>query len=295
MPELVNKYFPVLDHGFVALKDYMGSDQDIEEAARVSYGGGNRKASDTRNLLRYLMRMRHTSPFEMAEIKLHMGLPIFVARQAIRHRVFSTNEFSGRYSVMPSIFYEPSRDRYVEQSKTNKQGSNFDSLIFDNDGDWEDFEQSRCISREISEIHYNWCIKKGISREIARIDLPLSTYTYWYWKVDLHNLLHFLELRLDEHAQWEIRQYAKIIAGIVGQLFPLTWEAFCDYRLYGAKFSYQEMKGLIDDKDPEGLSRREYGEFKRKISELPIYNTYPLDISSAKDHKYFEDMIAKSL
>src|SRR5690349_19446800 len=196
--ELLGLYFPVLDHGFVALVDYMGTDACIERAARVSYGYGTRQVSKTRGLLRYLRRQLHTTPSEMVELKFHCSMPMFVARQWIRHRTANVNEYSGRYSLMPMLFYTPSEEQLQTQSRVNNQGRS---------GEPVPVEQYREALRRWEEIRsasrstYEWLTGEEIARELARIDLPLSTYTQWYWKVDLHNLLHFLKLRVDAHAQ----------------------------------------------------------------------------------------------
>lgn len=287
--DVTDKYFRVLDHGFVCLKDSMGNDQSIEEMARVSYQGGTRKISDTEGLLRYLFRGKHTSPFERVEFVFHVGLPLFVARQWMRHRTFSYNEMSGRYSEMKTLYYTPSRERCVQQSKTNKQGGSWWEPINDYDGYLE------CIDhiRKTDTHHYKHCLENNLTRELARIDLPLSMYTYFICKVDLHNLFHFLSLRLNPHAQWEIRQYAEIMAGIVQQITPLAWNAFVDYQLDGCSMSRME-RGLLTicfnrqldpinkmstvekiAKDTYNMSNREIGEFFSKILE-PHMSDYPL-------------------
>lgn len=188
------------------------------------------------------MRERHTSPFEMCELVLHIGMPIFTARQFVRHRSASLNEVSGRYSIMTNQCYTPTQDRYCTQHSTCKQGS---SCVLVGDEDQKHIQWQTKKLRDLSHKHYDDCLEANLARELARIDLPLSTYTYWYWKIDVHNLLHFLKLRLDEHAQWEIQQYAKIIAGIVRVWLPLTWEAFCDYVLNAVSLSVQEQGVLL--------------------------------------------------
>ena len=200
--EILGGYFPVLDHGFVALVDYMGTDQDIERAARVSYGAGTRRVSQTRGLVRYLQRHAHTTPAEMVELKFHCAMPMFVARQWIRHRTASVNELSARYSLLPLLFYTPAAGDFAHQSSVNNQGREDEpasaALHAEAIARWERL-------REQAAGAYGWLLGEDVARELARIDLPLSTYTQWYWKVDLHNLLHFLALRVDAHAQWEIR------------------------------------------------------------------------------------------
>jgi len=208
----------VLDHGFVRLVDHMGDDSSIVQAARVSYGEGTKSVRCDTGLIRYLMRNQHMSPFEMCELKFHIKLPIFVARQWIRHRTANVNEISARYSVISDDFYVPSVVNY--QSKDNKQGSG------------AEHEHSESFVREISRISYKayesykYMIEEGVAREQARIILPVNMYTEWYWKIDLRNLLHFLKLRMDSHAQFEIREYANAIAQVVREHYPVTWSAF---------------------------------------------------------------------
>ncbi len=222
------KKIPVLDEGFVCLVDAMGDDAAIVQAARVSYGAGTKQVSDDRTLIRYLMRHEHTTPFEMCEVKLLVRVPMDCWRQWIRHRMASVNEYSTRYSVAIDAAHRTGSDQWRKQAASNRQGS---------EGTLEP-EAGRRLSQAEAELHahardvYRQRLEAGIAREQARKDLPLSTYTEAYWKIDLHNLLHFLQLRMDEHAQWEIRQYASAIGReIVRPLFPLAWEAFEDYRL----------------------------------------------------------------
>lgn len=221
------KKFPVLNDGFVSLVDWMGSDAAVCQAARVSYGDGTRKVSDDRTLLRYLMRHRHTTPFEMAEVKLLIRVPMDCWRQWIRHRTASVNEYSTRYSLAIDSTYETPTEGWRLQATNNRQGS----------AGFLDAEVGARLSREESEFHqcsralYQKRVDAGIAREQARKDLPLSTYTEAYWKCNLHNLFHFLALRMESHAQWEIVQYATIIGEcIVGALFPISYEAFLDYQ-----------------------------------------------------------------
>ena len=219
---------PVLDDGFVALVDCMGDDSSVVEAARVSYGAGTRRVSDDRGLIRYLMRHRHTTPFEMAEIKLLVRVPMDTWRQWIRHRSASVNEYSTRYSVAIDAAQATPPDAWRTQSANNRQGS--EGLLDDSVG--EELSRSEAEFQQRARALYDERLQHGVAREQARKDLPLSTYTEAYWKIDLHNLLHFLALRMDAHAQWEIRQYATVIGEqIVRPLFPLVWEAFVDYRL----------------------------------------------------------------
>jgi len=219
---------PVLDDGFVALVDCMGDDGSVVEAARVSYGAGTRRVSDDRGLVRYLMRHRHTTPFEMAEIKLLVRVPMDTWRQWIRHRSASVNEYSTRYSVAIDGAQTTPPDAWRSQSASNRQGS--EGLLDEALG--AELTQSEAEFQQRARDLYDDRLKQGVAREQARKDLPLSTYTEAYWKIDLHNLLHFLALRMDSHAQLEIRQYATVIGEqIVRPLFPLVWEAFVDYRL----------------------------------------------------------------
>ncbi|MGI9038980.1 MAG: FAD-dependent thymidylate synthase [Gemmatimonadota bacterium] len=253
--EILGGYFPVLDHGFVSLVDYMGGDEDIERAARVSYGYGTRKRSATRGLIRYLRRHAHTTPSEMVEFKFHCSMPIFVARQWCRHRTASLNEVSGRYSLMPLLFYEPPAANFALQSSSNNQGREptpaTPELYAEASRRWER------LRREASDT-YGWLVEEQVARELARIDLPLSTYTQWYWKIDLHNLLHFLRLRVDAHAQWEIQEYGRVMAGMLARVAPLSYEAWLDYEVMGARMSAAELdvlRGLIEV-DEEGLRTR---------------------------------------
>ncbi len=225
---LLGHSFPVLDDGFIRLVDYMGTDQSIVQAARVSYGAGTKKVSQDRGLIRYLLRHRHTTPFEMCEIKLHIRVPMDAWRQWIRHRTASVNEVSSRYSVVTNSAQTTAPDQWRRQASDNKQGS---SGFFDETVGAEFTESERALQAEARRV-YEDKVERGVAREQARKDLPLCTYTEAYWKINLHNLLHFLALRMDSHAQKEIREYATIIGEqIVAQWLPLTWEAFLDYRL----------------------------------------------------------------
>lgn len=246
---LLNKYFPVHNHGFVALKDYMGTDACIENAARVSYGQGTRPVSDTEKLLRRLKRDNHTSPFEMVELKFHCAMPIFVARQWIRHRTASVNEYSGRYSKMPAMFYEPLPEQVCHQSKRNKQGRAAQVLpdLYD------EFKLATDFNRKHDVSFYDWCLENDFAREIARIDLPLSTYTQWYWKIDLHNLMHFLTLRCAPEAQWEIREYALRMAAMVREIAPISFSAWLDYQLNSLTLSAHEVFYLKEGTIPASV------------------------------------------
>lgn len=301
--EILNRYIPVLDHGFVALKDYMGGDDAVEEAARVSYQSGTRTTSDQRTLIRYLRRHRHTSPSEQVEVKLHVGMPIFVARQLVRHRTFSINEISGRYSLMPLLFYTPQPDQMRPQSSTNKQGRSGAPVSLDRYEraveDWRDL-RARAVAT------YEGLTAGDVAREIARIDLPLSTYTSWVWKADLHNLFHMVGLRADPHAQWETRVFANVIAGVIQRIAPLSFEAWIDYEFCGVRFSRMERIAMLrmiagHFRRPEdachalGMSGREVEEFGAKMAADPRDKpSFSLDLSSAKDPEHFERMYRES-
>jgi thymidylate synthase (FAD) len=234
LDDILGVPFNVLDDGLVRVVDYMGDDAAVVQAARVSYGAGTKKASDDRGLIRYLLRHRHTTPFEMCSIKFHVRVPMDAWRQWIRHRTASTNETSTRYSIAIEGTQKTAADQWRIQSTDNKQGSR----------GWIDPEAGNELTRQEAEFHdtaralYNERLEQGIAREQARKDLPLCTYTEAYWKMDLHNLLHFLALRMDPHAQLEIREYANIIGReIVSRWVPHTWEAFEDYRMGAMVFS----------------------------------------------------------
>lgn len=249
----------VLDKGYVKLIDKMGTDKTIVNAARTSYGKGTKTVRDDENLLRYLMRHHHSGPFEFCEMTFEMKLPIFVARQLIRHRTFSVNEISARYSELPEEFYIPKVWR--KQTTKNKQGSEGE-VEFD-----INYYETEC--NHLFSI-YGAYLEEGMTREQARMVLPLSTYTKWVWKCDLRNILHMLKLRLDEHAQEETREYAKAIASIVKENFPITYKAFEDYMLYSVTFSRQEMDIIREHlKDikviSNKLTKREKDEFYSKI------------------------------
>ena len=251
MEEILYAALPVLGDGkgFVRVIDYMGDDAAIVQAARVSYGSGTRRSRDDQGLINYLMRNAHTSPFEMCEIKLHVKLPIFVARQWIRHRTANVNEYSARYSILDNEFYIPAAEHIGVQSASNRQGR----------GDTLDPEQARRVQallREDAErayAHYEELLNEtpegepadpdrpGIARELARMNLSLNFYTQWYWKTDLHNLMHFLRLRIDPHAQWEIRAYGERINEVLARWVPMTYNAFTNYRLGGAQLSEQAL------------------------------------------------------
>jgi thymidylate synthase (FAD) len=247
------RQFSVLDHGFVALVDAMPrlvpagqtADQAIVQAARVSYGQGTKKISEDKGLIRYLLRHRHTTPFEMVEFKFHIAMPIFIARQWIRHRTANVNEYSGRYSVMPDRFYRPSVEQVRKQSASNRQGGSdrFEVTANQEQMTAEAFVQFLAESEALYAKYRN-LVDQGVSREMARIGLPVSLYTEWYWKIDLHNLLHFLSLRMDSHAQEEIQAFAIAMHDLIAPIVPVTMEAWRDYVFGGSKLSRLEIDAL---------------------------------------------------
>ncbi|MGG7568538.1 FAD-dependent thymidylate synthase [Rhodovulum sp. DZ06] len=266
---------PVLDHGFVRVVDYMGDDAAIVQAARVSYGAGTRKARDDRGLIRYLMRHWHSTPFEMCELKLHVKLPIFVARQWIRHRTANVNEYSARYSILDREFYTPAPDQLAAQAVNNRQGRG--AVLEGREAE----EALRMLKSEASRAFdtYETLLaegdesRDGLARELARAVLPASTYTQWYWKVDLHNLFHFLRLRADPHAQYEIRVYAEAMCEIVKDWVPAAYEAFEDYRLGGVQMSGAAMAclrrmlaGEEVTQESSGMSAGEWREFQAALA-----------------------------
>jgi thymidylate synthase (FAD) len=255
---------PCLDHGFVRAVDYMGDDGAVVQAARVSYGRGTRKVSEDRALIRYLMRHRHTTPFEMCELKLHVKLPIFVARQWIRHRTANVNEASGRYSILDREFYLPRPEDIAVQSTNNKQGR---GEVLSVDAAAEVLHLLRRDAEQCYDTYERLLDDHKLARELARMNLGVNYYTQWYWKIDLHNLLHFLSLRIDPHAQYEIRVYGEAIASLVKDWVPAVWEAFDDYRV-GAVTLSRQMLAVVRRKiagddvafEDSGLSRREWDE-----------------------------------
>ncbi len=270
---LLGKRIDCLDKGFVRLIDVMGDDAAIVQAARVSYGSGTKKVLEDRGLIRYLLRHAHTTPFEMVEFKFHVKLPIFVARQWIRHRTANVNEYSGRYSEMKDEFYTPNPNDIRPQSVLNKQGRSEETLP---DGMAEQAANAFKAGQDDAYAQYQEFLEQGIAREIARINLPVSNYTEWYWKIDLHNLFHFLRLRIDSHAQYEIRVFAEAIAELVKPFVPHAWEAFEDYVLNAHRMTAPElkvMKHLLESMEfPSdetlaelGLKGREAVEFKDKM------------------------------
>jgi thymidylate synthase (FAD) len=265
---------PVLDHGFVRVIDYMGDDAAICQAARVSYGKGTKSVSNDEGLVRYLMRHWHSTPFEMCEVKLHVKLPVFVARQWIRHRTANVNEYSARYSILDREFYIPAPENLAAQSEVNNQGRGnalqgeeaarvLEVLKGDSQRCYDHYEEM--IGQEGQD---------GLARELARMNLPANIYTQWYWKVDLHNLFHFLRLRADAHAQYEIRVYAEAMCKIVADWVPFAYKAFEDYRLGAVTMSAQMvaclkrmLAGETVTKENSGMTAREWREFQAAIGQ----------------------------
>ena len=280
LEKILYEAIPALDHGFVRVIDYMGDDTSIVQSARVSYGKGTKKISNDKGLIKYLMRHRHSTPFEMCEIKFHIKLPIFIARQWIRHRTANVNEYSARYSILDKEFYIPSAENLAAQSQINNQGRG-DALTDDEASNViqilkNDAEQTYANYETLLNENSSGGVldegKSGIARELARMNLTLNTYTQWYWKIDLNNLLHFLALRADDHAQYEIRVYADVMLDLVKKWVPLTYEAFEDYRMGGTELSAKEiklmrklLKGEKVSFEEEGLSKREWSELQRKF------------------------------
>jgi len=286
LEKILYEAIPVLDHGFVRVVDYMGDDTSIVQSARVSYGKGTKKVSTDSGLIKYLMRHRHSTPFEMCEIKYHIKLPIFIARQWIRHRTANVNEYSARYSILDKEFYMPSKDHLAAQSTSNRQGRGdlingkqadeiLNILKKDADQTYDNYELMLNERFDGTTINEN---NKGLARELARMNLTLNTYTQWYWKTDLLNLLNFLSLRADSHAQYEIRAYADVMVDTLKKWVPITFDSFMDYRIGGMELSakgkavIQKMiKGEKCTFDSSLLSKREWNElmesfgFKEKI------------------------------
>lgn len=276
LEDLLYNPIHVLDHGFIRVIDYMGNDNAVVQAARVSYGKGTKQTSQDKALINYLMRHRHTTPFEMCDIKFHIKLPIFVARQWIRHRTASVNEYSARYSILGNEFYLPARENLAAQSKINKQGRGDQSVPDDVAGHVLNIlknDAMQCYDHYIemmNEDELGNVVNEnniGITRELARMNLTLNYYTEWYWKINLHNLLHFLALRADAHAQYEIRVYAEKMLDIVKAWMPFTYEAFEEYRLHSTHFSRKAMEvirkmiaGQEVSFEQSGMSKREWEE-----------------------------------
>ena len=276
LEKILYKPLKVLDRGFIRVVDYMGNDASVVQAARVSYGKGTKKKSEDNNLIRYLLRHKHTTPFEMCEIKLHIKLPIFIARQWIRHRTASVNEYSARYSILEDEFYFPKIENLSTQSTTNKQGG----------GNKIEENHAKIILKKLKEDSlrcydsYKWMLneendksyeknRKGLSRELARINLTLNTYTQWYWKIDLHNFMHFVNLRAEDHSQFEIREYGKTLIKILKSWAPLTYDAFMSYKFASSEISREGLdviKKMIAGKrvsiKDTSLSKREWNELQ---------------------------------
>mgnify|MGYP003445033903 FL=1 len=261
---ILDKEFPVLDKGFVRLVDYFGGDQRIVQSARVSYGEGTKSVSQDGALIDYLLRHQHTSPFEQVVMTFHVKMPIFVARQGVRHRTGRMNEVSGRYSIMKEEFYVPEAEKVAPQSKDNKQGRA--SEAFDSETANKIINQLEEGQKSSYENHSE-LLDAGLAREIARINLPLSLYTEFYWEMDLHNLFHFLKLRLDSHAQYEIRVYAEVMLEMCKKVAPMATESFINHQNNGVNFSGEEMDALraILDGKPNPLEGKKKDRFEEKI------------------------------
>ncbi len=275
LEKILYEAIPILDHGFIRVVDYMGDDTSIVQAARVSYGKGTKKVSTDSGLIKYLMRHWHSTPFEMCEIKYHVKLPIFIARQWIRHRTANVNEYSARYSILDKEFYLPTSENLAAQSQSNRQGRGeviegeqakqvLELLKNDAERTYKNYEEMLNQRFDGTTIDEN---KKGLARELARMNLTLNTYTQWYWKTDLLNLMNFLRLRADSHAQYEIRAYADAMLDTVKKWVPITYEAFMDYRVGGTEVSSKGKKviqklinGEKVDIEQSGLSKREWNE-----------------------------------
>ncbi len=264
---LLDKEIKVLDHGFIRLVDYMGGDSRIVQSARVSYGKGTKSVREDEALIDYLMRHQHTSPFEQVVLTFHCKMPIFIARQWIRHRAARVNEISGRYSVMEDEFYLPEETAIQYQNKDNRQGRDPQEVPAHLRQKVLDILTK---GQQVAYDDYQKMLADDIARELARINLPLSLYTQWYWQIDLHNLFHFLELRMDEHAQWEIRQYANVIADITRAVAPLAFRAFETHVVNAVRFSGSEIQALAanlrgQEHDLKGSRKIEYEAKLRKI------------------------------
>ena len=275
LEKILYEAIPALDHGFVRVIDYMGDDSSIVQSARVSYGKGTKQVSTDKGLIKYLMRHWHSTPFEMCEIKYHVKLPIFIARQWIRHRTANVNEYSARYSILDKEFYLPAQEHLAAQSKSNRQGRGevlegeqakkvLDLLKNDAERTYENYEMMLNERYDGSIINENGV---GLARELARMNLTLNTYTQWYWKTDLLNLMNFLRLRADHHAQYEIRTYADAMLDTLKRWVPITYDAFMDYRVGGTEVSdkgkkviQKLIKGDKVSMEESGLSKREWNE-----------------------------------
>ena len=285
LEKVLYEAIPVLDHGFIRVIDYMGDDSSIVQSARVSYGKGTKKVSTDEGLIKYLMRHRHSTPFEMCEIKYHVKLPIFIARQWIRHRTANVNEYSARYSILDKEFYLPAKEQLAAQSQSNRQGRGdvlqgkqaedvLNILKDDATRTYDNYEKLLNERFDGTKIDEN---KVGLARELARMNLTLNTYTQWYWKTDLLNLLNFLFLRADNHAQYEIRVYADKMLETVKKWVPITYQAFMDYRVGAAEISSKGLKvikSMISGKnvgqEESGLSKREWNELMEKLDKKDL-------------------------
>ena len=281
LEKILYEAIPILDHGFIRVIDYMGNDTSIVQAARVSYGKGTKQVSTDSGLIKYLMRHWHSTPFEMCEIKYHVKLPIFIARQWIRHRTANVNEYSARYSILDKEFYLPKKEHLAAQSKNNRQGrgevlegdqaNKVLSLLKDDaERTYDNYETMLNERYDGSVVDEN---EHGLARELARMNLTLNTYTQWYWKTDLLNLMNFLRLRADSHAQYEIRAYADAMLDTLKSWVPITYDAFLDYRVGGTEVSSKGkiliqklIKGEKIDMESSGLSKREWNELMEAFS-----------------------------
>lgn len=275
LEEILYKPLPVLDHGFVRVVDYMGDDSAIVQSARVSYGKGTKKVTEDRGLINYLMRHWHTTPFEMCEIKFHIKLPIFIARQWIRHRTANVNEYSARYSILDKEFYLPKLEHLAAQSTINNQGR---GEVLEGEYAQHVLELLKRDSMQTYDT-YEYLLnnngdesRPGLARELARMNLPVNYYTQWYWKIDLHNLMHFLRLRADSHAQYEIQAYADVMIDVLKRWVPFAYDAFMDYRVGAATFSSKmlsvlkrRLSGEVVTKENSGLTAREWGEMEKTL------------------------------
>jgi thymidylate synthase (FAD) len=284
LENILGDAFKVLDHGFIRVVDYMGDDSAIVQAARVSYGKGTKKVNEDKGLINYLMRHYHSTPFEMCEIKFHIKLPIFIARQWIRHRTANVNEYSARYSILDNEFYLPNPENIMAQSLTNKQGRDqsldinqarrvLDILRDDATRCYSNYRELLNIDEETGDVIDDG--RDPVARELARMNLNLNFYTQWYWKIDLHNLMHFLRLRADSHAQYEIRVYADKMLDILKKWVPFTYEAFVNYQkdsVHLSKNSFQVLQTMLKGtkvnvaQEDSGMSKREWREFLSKFS-----------------------------
>lgn len=284
LEEILYEVLPALDHGFVRVVDYMGDDNAVVQAARVSYGKGTKKVSEDAGLIKYLMRHWHSTPFEMCEIKFHVKLPIFVARQWIRHRTANVNEYSARYSILDKEFYLPAIEHVAAQSKQNHQGRGeslppeqsqkvLDLLREDSERCYRNYQRMLNMDEQGNILNEE---ESGLARELARMNLTLNYYTQWYWKTDLHNLMHFLRLRADAHAQYEIRAYADVMIDALKRWVPLTYAAFLEYRMGSAHISAtglaiirRMLAGEKVSQETSGLSKREWAELMQTLGQAP--------------------------